>query len=195
MNIWIAAADNNLQKVESYLASGNFTANSKDQNGYTPVHAAAEYGHLDLIQRLIEKGADLNIQDNDGDTPLHACEQPRVAEFLVRLGADLSTKNHDGLTPLQKAEEDADFPELIAYLRKVCGINIPEEDSIPENIQMSFQSEDPETIPSNVTDEQRAKLAEIVDHGTDADFEAYLKEALGSNESEDAAKKAKRDSE
>lgn len=192
MNIWIAAADNNIQRVEEFLSSGSFTANSKDQNGYTPVHAAAEYGHLDLVRLLIEKGGNINIQDNDGDTPLHACEQPGVAEFLVKLGANLNAANKEGQTPLQKAEEDAEFPELITYLKEACGIKAPEENSIPDNVVMSMKLENPEAVPPYVTEEQRAKLAAIIESGTDADLEAYLREALGSNELDYSVKKAKR---
>lgn len=187
MNIWVAAADNNVEKVNEYLSSKQFTPNSKDSNGYTPIHAAAEYAHLELLKSLILDGGDINIKDNDGDTPLHACESAEAAKWLVSLGADLTIKNNDGLTPLQKAEEDEDFPELIAYLRKESGGEDLGDDEIPENVQMSVKTtrqlpgEDDQELPQ-IDPEQRAKLAEIIENGTDADFEAFLQNALSSKE-------------
>ena len=32
---------------------------------FTPLHRAAERGHTDTVQYLTEKGADINIKDND----------------------------------------------------------------------------------------------------------------------------------
>ena len=35
-----------------------------DQNGYTPLMWAAMKGHLPVVEYLLEKGANLNAQDN-----------------------------------------------------------------------------------------------------------------------------------
>ena len=37
----------------------------------TPLLIAAEYGYLECAQLLIEHGADITKNDNDGDTVLH----------------------------------------------------------------------------------------------------------------------------
>jgi ankyrin repeat protein len=57
------------------------------------------------FKRLMNEGANVNIQDKDGQTPLHyACgHEPSVAEFLVKHGADVNTLNNDGWTPLHLA--------------------------------------------------------------------------------------------
>ncbi len=67
-NIWVAASDGNLARVEELLASG-LSPNEKDENSYTPMHAAASYGHLAMLDFLIAHGGDINLTDNDGDTP------------------------------------------------------------------------------------------------------------------------------
>ena len=96
-NIWIAAADNQRQIVEQYINSNEYTPNSKDPNGYTAIHAAASYGHLNLLQYLIEKGGDINIQDNEGDTPLHHVEDLKTAKYIVeKLGASYKIKTMMG---------------------------------------------------------------------------------------------------
>jgi len=195
MNVWIAAADNRVDKVKEYLNTSQFTANSKDANGYTPLHAAAEYAHLELLKYLVDNGGDVNVADNDGDTPLHACERPVVAEMLIELGADPSIKNKEGLTPLQKAEEDEDFPELITFLRERSGSGSKQnhgQDELPYNVRLSMESPadlNNEEIPVQVTDEQRARLSEIVENGTDADLEEYLKNILGNAEEDSKRQK------
>ncbi|KAG7899837.1 hypothetical protein KL935_003378 [Ogataea polymorpha] len=116
-NIWIAASDNKIDKVREYIESGSYTANSKDPNGYTPMHAAASYGNLDLLKYLVSQGGDINIQDSDGDTPLHHVETVEAAKFLIEeLKADFKIKNEDGLTPAKYQEEEDEYPELIEYL-------------------------------------------------------------------------------
>ncbi|CUM53464.1 Ankyrin repeat-containing protein [Debaryomyces fabryi] len=119
-NIWVAAADNQVKIVESYLDSGDFTPNSKDPNGYTPIHAAASYGHIGLLKLLIKRGGNINIQDSEGDAPLHHVEDLRTAKVMVEeLKADWKIKNNEGQIPAEYIEEDDEFPELAQYLRSL----------------------------------------------------------------------------
>ena len=37
----------------------------------TPLHFAAENGHLEVINELLEKGADMKARDDNMDTPVH----------------------------------------------------------------------------------------------------------------------------
>lgn len=116
-NIWVAAADNQKDIVQQHIASGQFTPNSKDENGYTPIHAAVSYGHVELLQFLIDNGGDINVQDNEGDTPLHHVEDLNTAKHLVeKLGADYKRKNNDNMTPGQYIDDDGEFPEVAQYL-------------------------------------------------------------------------------
>ena len=119
-NIWIAAADNQIDQVEKYITLGEFTANAKDPNGYTPLHAAASYGHHDLIDYLVNHGGNINIQDNEGDTPLHHVEDVNTAKLLVeKYKADYNIKNNDGLTAAKFIEEEDEFPEIATYLKSL----------------------------------------------------------------------------
>ncbi|KAJ8145780.1 hypothetical protein OY671_001145 [Metschnikowia pulcherrima] len=119
-NIWVAAADNQVEIVEKYLTSNEFSANAKDPNGYTPIHAAASYGHLDLLKLLVSNGGDINIQDNEGDTPLHHAEDVVTAKFIVEeLKADFKITNEEGQTAADYIEEEGEYPELAQYLRSL----------------------------------------------------------------------------
>ena len=77
-------------------------------------HAAVSYGHKELIQFLISSGANPNLRDFDGDTPLHVCEEPEVADLLLSHGADPAAVNNEGDTLFDKAEED-DNGAMVEY--------------------------------------------------------------------------------
>ena len=74
--------------------------------GATFMHTAALCGDLQMMQYLIDKGADVNAADYFGTTPLHEsiihCHEPKkcrdAVELLLKNGAFIST------LPLQMAE-------------------------------------------------------------------------------------------
>lgn len=81
-------------------------------------HAAASYNELGAIEFLINLGADVNIRDNDGDTPLLVAEAPATFDMLVKLGADPNAKNHAGESIIEKIVEDNNA-ELFEYLVQI----------------------------------------------------------------------------
>jgi hypothetical protein len=82
------------------------------------VHAAASYGHLDLLRDLIKEfRVDVNLMDEDGETALFVVETPEAAKVLVEeLGANPSHRGCEGLTAREKIEAEADYPAVAAYL-------------------------------------------------------------------------------
>uniref|UniRef100_A0A3P9DIE1 Uncharacterized protein n=1 Tax=Maylandia zebra TaxID=106582 RepID=A0A3P9DIE1_9CICH len=49
----------------------NCRSRSKTCSGWTPLHLACSFGHRDVVEELLKAGADVNLQNNLGDTPLH----------------------------------------------------------------------------------------------------------------------------
>ena len=103
-NVWTAASDGDLETVRRCIESGAHAPHTPDAQGYTCLHAAASYGHHELLQYLIARpGVDLNCGDEDGDTPLHVVEDLESCRMLLAAGADPSKRNGDGLTPAGNA--------------------------------------------------------------------------------------------
>jgi len=64
--------------------------NALDQFGNTALHGAVEKGHIQIIKYLISKGADVNMKDREGRTPLYYAEitaNTEVEELLKKYGA------------------------------------------------------------------------------------------------------------
>jgi ankyrin repeat protein len=61
---------------------------------------------VDVARMLIERGADVTAQDDDGWTPLHYLSflgQEVDARMLIECGADLTAQDENGQTPLHFA--------------------------------------------------------------------------------------------
>ncbi|PAA92822.1 hypothetical protein BOX15_Mlig034126g1 [Macrostomum lignano] len=78
-----------------------------DSNGATALMLAADAGHHELIEKLIDLGASVRAEDSEGRTALsRACEagQVRAAKALMDRGADASHRDGRGLTCEQVAQ-------------------------------------------------------------------------------------------
>lgn len=112
---FIAASDGNLELLQKSLQVLGQKITVQDENGFSILHAASSYNQLHIMKWILECSSEINItniQDSDGDTPLHHCESAESAKFLVEEGkADVSVKNKDGLTPLEsKLKELEEIP-------------------------------------------------------------------------------------
>lgn len=110
-NLWTAAGDGDIARVDELMALEGFTPSSQDENGYTPVMAAASWGHAELLKLLLERDAgSVNVADTDGDTPLHHVAQAEeleeeqlrpVLQLLLAHKANPNLQNKEGKTCLE----------------------------------------------------------------------------------------------
>jgi len=107
-----AVISNNLDKVENLLKEGadiNITyskATDSDNGSITPVLYAASYGYTKLLEFLVDKGADLNLTDSQGNNPLLGAtirDNYANVKFLLDKGANINAKDNDGNTSLMIA--------------------------------------------------------------------------------------------
>ena len=59
----------NLEMVKELIESHSVGVNEMDYTDRTALHAAAAAGHAEIVQYLVEHGADRTIQDSWGITP------------------------------------------------------------------------------------------------------------------------------
>jgi ankyrin repeat protein len=82
----------------------------------TLLNSAAHSGCLQMVKELIIKyNADINAQDDVGDTPLHDVSRtstpsgPNVVRVLVEHGANVNSRANDGSTPLHRAARNGNL--------------------------------------------------------------------------------------
>ncbi|KAM0252977.1 hypothetical protein ACHAP5_000840 [Fusarium lateritium] len=119
-NPFLLAADNN-PSLLPLLRENPALASSQDEHGYSLVHAAASYNHLDLLRTLIgEFKVDVDLRDEDDETALFVVETRDAAQVLVEeLGANINHRGSEGLTAKEKIETEGDFPAVAEYLSKI----------------------------------------------------------------------------
>ena len=91
--------------VASQQAARTACLSAKDEHGYSALHAAASYGHLELLAFLLAEGVSPDLRDEDGDAALHVCATGECAELLLGSGADGGAKNDEGKTPVESNAE------------------------------------------------------------------------------------------
>jgi hypothetical protein len=76
---------------------------SEELGGWTCLMQAAAYGHLDICRLLIDKGAQMEAKDSNGNTPLHfaaANGHLEIVRLLCDRGADIEAHDDDGCRSL-----------------------------------------------------------------------------------------------
>ena len=94
----------------------NFASRNRLQAA--PIQSATAAGHEKIVQLLLQLGADPNVREGNGYTPLHAAAQNKdiaMIHTLIYGGADLTLVGKDRKTPLDIAVESGD-KETIALL-------------------------------------------------------------------------------
>nr|XP_033777263.1 E3 ubiquitin-protein ligase MIB2 isoform X1 [Geotrypetes seraphini]XP_033777264.1 E3 ubiquitin-protein ligase MIB2 isoform X1 [Geotrypetes seraphini]XP_033777265.1 E3 ubiquitin-protein ligase MIB2 isoform X1 [Geotrypetes seraphini]XP_033777267.1 E3 ubiquitin-protein ligase MIB2 isoform X1 [Geotrypetes seraphini]XP_033777268.1 E3 ubiquitin-protein ligase MIB2 isoform X1 [Geotrypetes seraphini]XP_033777269.1 E3 ubiquitin-protein ligase MIB2 isoform X1 [Geotrypetes seraphini] len=67
----LAALNNHQDVAEILIKEGRCDVNLRNNRLQSPLHLAVTQGHAGLLQLLVREGADVNAEDEDGDTPMH----------------------------------------------------------------------------------------------------------------------------
>lgn len=101
VDIHTAVITQNREALEQHIAAGT-NLNEKDPfGGSSPLISAAVFGKPDMAKLLIEAGADLDFQNNDGSTALISAAffcRPDIVRMLLDAGADKTIRNNFGAT-------------------------------------------------------------------------------------------------
>lgn len=127
-----AAERNDLPRVKAMLDQSRQLANAADESELRPLHWAASNGSVEMVQLLLDRGADVNARSrflmpyfggydtfyNGQQTPLllaAARGHTAVARLLLEHGAQVDVQNQFGATPLDLAAAggNAELMELL----------------------------------------------------------------------------------
>lgn len=115
-----------LSKVQEYISSGGDIDEKLKNNGWSLLHVAAENCCPKVVDKLVTSGANINLQDSQGWTPLMLAldsdmqdsiqnSKPvalKTTEVLLKHGADKTITSNDGTSFINLAQEYGVLNEL-----------------------------------------------------------------------------------
>jgi len=113
-----ACADNKKGIVQAFLKKGSINVDKRDPAGRTPLSHACQKGARDIVQLLLQHGADVSMADNSSNAPIHYAAQTgnkNIVELLLAKDVDVNASNQSGTTPLLIAVQNG-RTELALFL-------------------------------------------------------------------------------
>ena len=114
--------------------------NIQNENGFTPLHAAAQYGILETVKLLVEKGGlKVDAVNHKGTTPMLTAAdsgQADIVEYLISKGANVNHVTDGGTTALYLAafEQHPDVIEVLVDNGANVGVGLTRIDLPPLHI-------------------------------------------------------------
>jgi len=138
----VAALAGKHSQTAGSLRLGGADPNVRCYGENAPLHSAALYADVEVVQKLLDLGADVNVRNKAGETPLDFVSRARskfrsvpmhpiwlvnVAQILLDHGADINARRtYDNRTPLHAAANDGCIEVVRVLLEH--GANVGAED-------------------------------------------------------------------
>jgi len=110
-----------------YMSETRYTRESPSAQA-SAISTAVQDGNVQALNRVIRQGADPNVRDASGDTPLHYTRNPVMARALVKAGANVNAQNIGGYTALMLASRTDDQDLMRALLESGASVNLARPD-------------------------------------------------------------------
>ncbi|MBC8033240.1 MAG: ankyrin repeat domain-containing protein [Chitinophagaceae bacterium] len=150
--LWKAVLENDTISALGHIAQADVNA-LFDHNGIrnnTALQKATELGNYDVVKTLLAAGADPNLKNGKGITPLSSTTAPgrdnvKIAELLLQYKADIHVVDADGRTPLISACFNNSYD--VASLLLKAGADVNRKDGVKRTAIMgAIKSGSPKLI-------------------------------------------------
>lgn len=113
-----AAEGGDIELIKSLIGQG-VDINAKDnKNEWTALHIASSFGHLNVVEYLVEQGALIDLVDYQEFTSLlHAALSGKILilEYLINQGANINSIDNMGRSALHLAALTGEL-DVVSYL-------------------------------------------------------------------------------
>ena len=98
--------DREEESALTMLDNDDVNVNFQDKNGYSYLHLAAQSGCAEVIKKLLDKGADIDIRDKFGKTPLMVAiseyypnlrNDRSIIDLFIENGADIEARTNSNI--------------------------------------------------------------------------------------------------
>ncbi|QPC63066.1 hypothetical protein HYE67_005297 [Fusarium culmorum] len=111
----LISRDSGRQNMLEKLLKSGVSAKVAETDGTSILYLAACCNSSQVVQILIDSGADVAATNREGLTPLHVAQNADIAKILLQSGAIVDARANDGRTPLHRAV-DSDILEVVDIL-------------------------------------------------------------------------------
>lgn len=120
LDVFEAAAAGKLDRVETLLDEDPSLVNAYANDGFQPLGLACFFGHEQIVDFLLGRGAAVNSASKNGQKvmPLHSAvagQHLGIARMLLDHGADVNASQARGYTPLHGAAQNGQL-EMVELL-------------------------------------------------------------------------------
>ncbi|KJV74926.1 ankyrin repeat-containing protein 13 [Orientia tsutsugamushi] len=140
----VAARNHDFKMTETLLSHGNAIVDMQNNKGQTSLHLASTRPHtyqgasallskesLSIAQALLTHGANVNLEDEDGNTVLHYAtnhfHHKEITEILLNHGANVNAQNNVGDTALHRAAKSGLGPTVLCLLKSGASVHLKGE--------------------------------------------------------------------
>ncbi|NXI82484.1 ASB10 protein, partial [Rhipidura dahli] len=131
----LCRSSDSIECVRQLLQHGASANSRTEEENDTALHVAARHGLAEHVQLLLRHGAELEVKNKEGQTPLNAaCAQPhqpqdmeryyRVCQLLVESGASINAADRDRQHPLHLACKNANAQIAELLLARGANVNV-----------------------------------------------------------------------
>ena len=123
-----AIDEGDIDRLNKLLSDKNIDINETDDDGFTPLMFACSEGNEEIVKLLVKSGADLNLQDNYGETCLMKVDSPdsiekanKITKYLIENRANPYLKDKYNRTALEDPYTKSIYFDFV--LNKIKYIN------------------------------------------------------------------------
>ena len=122
-HLFLAAKFGQLGIITRLLVGNSLDLNvAETETGRTALHYAAENGHSKVVTLLLAHGAESDVVDSDGRTPIFLATkatEPHCFLSLLRQGDNISAKDLEGYTIIHHAAKNGNIAALLALKERL----------------------------------------------------------------------------
>lgn len=137
LNLFEACAAGDVARAASLLDVDPTAITTYSFDGFTPLHLACFFGHAELVELLVARGAAVNALSHNGAQllPIHSAaahHRPAIAtrmvQHLIANGATVNDKQRDGFAPLHAAAQTGNLELAQVLLAGGAEVNVRKDD-------------------------------------------------------------------